>query len=397
MCRYLLNPYLTESPDWDEMGYDSFNERDIAVFHNSIPGYKPTPVVSLPVLAVALGLKDIFVKDESHRFGLKAFKSMGASYAIYRFIKNEWEKRFGVEFKAENLYQRELLKEMNLPPFCTATDGNHGRAVAWFSKLIGQKAVIYLPAETVKARIDNIRNEGAEVVVVDGDYDEAVRRVAADAERNGWNIISDTSYAGYTHIPLWIMAGYTTMFREIDDVMRTVGGADFTHILIQSGVGSFAGAAAWYYRQGGRSPTLISVEPTAADCFHESILSGKGEPCRSRGDARTIMAGLNCATPSVIAWPLIRDRFTLFLALSDRHCRQAIRRYYHPEGNDPRIISGESGAAGLAALLALFSESSLARARQEIGLGRNSRVLVFNTEGDTDPVNFGQIIRGADG
>jgi len=392
MCRYCLNPYVVKHPSWPDTANQAFESQDILTFHRSVPGYRPTPLIKLPGLASKLGVKEVFVKDESHRFGLKAFKAMGASYAIYRFIKEKWEETFGVAFEMEFLYRPELIGQLNLQPFCTATDGNHGRAVAWFARLVKQKAVIYMPSTTVPARIDNIRDQGAEVVVVDGDYDEAVRRAAADTELNGWHLISDTSYPGYTKIPWWIMAGYTTMFHEIDDALKKDDGAGFTDIFFQTGVGSFAGAAAWYYRRAGRSPRLISVEPIAADCFFESIIHGNGESRSARGDQRTVMAGLNCATPSIIAWPLVRDTFDMFLAISDSQSCRAMKQYYYPVEGDPQIISGESGAAGLAALLALAQEDELAPAREDVGLGADSRILLFNTEGDTDPDNFKRIV-----
>lgn len=389
MCRYSVNPYRTDDPAWEPGVTTAFRSEDVLALHRSIPAYAPTPLISLEALAHRLGVSSIHVKDESHRFGLKAFKGLGASYAIYRFIKDRWEKKFGVQFELDNLYRSEQIQQLNLPPFCTATDGNHGRAVAWFSRLIGHRAAIYMPAGTVQTRIDNIRSEGAEVTVIDGDYDETVRRVAADAEQNGWQVISDTSYPGYTQIPMWIMAGYTTMFAEVDAACDE----SFSHVFLQSGVGSFAAAAAWYYfERTALSPLLVSVEPLEADCLLESVAHGGGEMRTSRGSAETIMAGLNCGTPSLVAWPLIRDRFSLFLAVSDQFGRQAMRRYYHPEESDTRIISGESGSAGLAALLALDQSESLSEARGRLGLDKHSRILLFNTEGDTDPESFQRVV-----
>lgn len=389
MGRYSFNPRLTDTPLWDDPDYASFMADDITEFHQSIHGYQPTPLVSLAGLSAELAVKRILVKDESHRFGLKAFKAMGASYAIYRFIKQEWEKQLGVQFEIDNLYDSRLLTQLDLRPFCTATDGNHGRAVAWFANKIHQKAVIYVPACTVPARIENIRREGAEVVVVDGGYDETVRRMAREAEQQGWHVISDTSYEGYTRVPAWIMAAYTTMFREID---RATSGIDFTHVIVQAGVGSFAGAAAWYYFHKENRPFLMTVEPAEADCVFESINGGEGEPIVSRGSQQTIMAGLNCGTISLNAWPLIRDRVALALTISDDYSRQAMRRYYHPLGNDSRIISGESGAAGLAALLALATDPGLKEAARGAGVGSDSAILVFNTEGDTDPEHFESVV-----
>ncbi|MEW6413267.1 MAG: diaminopropionate ammonia-lyase [Candidatus Zixiibacteriota bacterium] len=391
MCRSIINPLKTPAPFWTQPEYSAFENDDIEAFHRSISGYEPTPLVSLSSLARHLGVRRLLVKDESRRFELKAFKAMGASYAIYRYIKQVWEKQFGVQFELTNLCKPDLLEPLHLMPFCTATDGNHGRAVAWFARLLGQKAYIYVPAGTVRARMDNIRNEGAVVVEVDGDYDAAVERVAEDAERNGWTIISDTSYPGYTLIPAFIMAGYTTMFREIDNQLSDLRVDPPTHIIIQSGVGSFAAAAAWYYHRyhSEKPPALISVEPTEADCLLESVCSG--DVTSSKGSQQTIMAGLNCATPSLIAWPLIRDRFSLFISIPDNYAKRAMRSFFYPDNEDPRIISGESGAAGLAGLIALQSSQPLAQAKRAVDLGPNSTVLLFNTEGDTDPEHFREV------
>lgn len=394
MCRYSFNPRLTDEPVWDNPEYAAFRADDLALFHRSVPGYRPTPLVRLSGLAAKVGVRDILVKDESHRFGLKAFKAMGASYAIYRFIKQEWEKRLGVRFDLDNLYRPELLGQLNLRPFCTATDGNHGRAVAWFAGKIHQRAVIYVPACTVAVRIENIRREGAEVVVVDGGYDDTVLRMARDAELQGWHIISDTSYEGYSQVPAWIMAAYTTMFREIDEILLSSKSRDITHVVVQAGVGSFAGAAAWYYFHREYSPYLMSVEPVEADCLLESIAAADGEPKMSRGSQQTIMAGLNCGTVSLNAWPLNRDRIALALAVSDEYSRQGMRQYFRPVGDDPRIISGESGAAGLGALLAMTNEKSLKEAATRAGIGADSVILLFNTEGDTDPEHFESVVSG---
>ena len=394
MCQCRRNPYITDNPFWIQQEYRAFAHDDIESFHRSIPGYRPTPLIGLPALAERLDLGELVVKDESHRFGLKAFKAMGASYAIFRFVKEQWERQLGVQFELTNLYQAGLLNQLDLRPLCTATDGNHGRAVAWFAGLIGQRAVIYVPAGTVQARIDNIRREGAQVVIIDGDYDETVRRMAGDAERHGWHVISDTSYPGYTQVPAWIMAGYTTMFREITQARQALNvPGHFTHVFLQSGVGSFAASAAWYFTHHNDRPRLIAVEPTQADCLMESIRHGDGQARVSRGSSRTIMAGLNCGTPSLIAWPLIRDSYNYFMTISDEYARKAMRRYYYPESADPRVTSGESGAAGLAALLALIENPGLSETKHNLGLGSDSRVLLFNTEGDTDPDNFAAIVK----
>jgi diaminopropionate ammonia-lyase len=397
MCEYAFNPFLTSSPETVVPVEEAFQQDDIQSFHESIPGYAPSPLVSLQSLATELGVGGIQVKDESHRFGLKAFKGLGASYAIYRFIKRAWEHEFGVSFQSANLYEPDLIQRLRLPVFCTATDGNHGRGVAWFSGLLRHRAVIYMPHNTVNARIENIKKEGAQVVIVDGAYDEAVELAADDAQRNGWQIISDTSYEGYTEIPAWVMAGYTTLFREID--RQTSSDLQFDFIFLQGGVGSLAAAAVRYYlpRSDRGCPRFICLEPVQADCLMASIRSSAGELTRSTGRLDSLMAGLNCGTPSLIAWPILRDSVDLFLAIPDRYALDAMKTYYHPTGTDVRIVSGESGAAGLAALIALMKDRSLDGARERLGIGSSSRVLLFNTEGDTDPDHFQRIVHGSTG
>ena len=370
--------------------YEEFNpdSRDVRSLHRSLEEYSPTPLTALPNLAKKLGIGTIQVKDESHRFGLKAFKALGSTYAIYRFIREHLESvgrecpEAGLFYRSQNIIQPETFT------FCTATDGNHGRGVAWVARLLHQKSVIYMPGNSVPARIDNIRHEGADVRVVDGDYDAAVSQCRKDAESHGWQIISDTSWPGYEKNPQWIMAGYFTLFEEISDQSDTIPDI----VIVQAGVGALAASAGYYYRSRypDRDIKLVSVEPLQAACVLESI--ERGEPVISGGRQDSIMAGLNCATPSITAWPIIKDSFDLFLSIPDDFAREAMRLYYHPEGNDTRIISGESGAAGLAALLALVQDEELVGAREYIGIGSESDVLLLNTEGGTDPGSFGAIV-----
>jgi diaminopropionate ammonia-lyase len=340
-------------------------------------------------------VKQILAKDESHRFGLNAFKALGASYAVYRFLKQHLEAHGKSCPPASEFYRQEPPVPPGTFTFCTATDGNHGRGIAWIARKLRQRAVIYMPHGSVQARIENIKAEGAEVIVIDGNYDAAVSRAAADAEQNGWHIISDTSWPGYEEIPRWIMAGYTTMFREIHEPPSAWPMPDV--VIVQAGVGALAAAAAWYYNRNAASnrPRLVSVEPTSAACLLESIQSQDGDPVQSRGKQDSIMAGLNCGTPSLLAWPIVKRGFDLFVSVSDDYGIRAMQSLFHPQGNDKRIVSGESGAAGLAALLALVAEESLALARSHLGLDTNSTVLLLNTEGDTDPDHFHQRVRSA--
>ncbi len=362
--------------------------KEIRCLHRSLEAYALTPLTALPNLARKLGVGKILVKDESCRFGLKAFKALGSTYAIYRYVR-EYLEFVGRDCPDPGLFYRSHdIFEPEAYMFCTATDGNHGRGVAWVARLLHQKSVIYMPRNSVPARIGNIRREGADVRVVDGDYDAAVAQCRQDAELHGWQIISDTSWPGYEKIPRWIMAGYLTLFDEISEQSNMVPDI----VIVQAGVGALAASAGYYYRSrySNRNIKLVSVEPLQAACVLESI--EKGEPVVSNGQQDSMMAGLNCATPSITAWPIIKGSFDLFLSIPDDRAREAMRLYYHTEGNDPRIISGESGAAGLAALLALIQDDGFDGAREILEIGSETNVLVLNTEGATDPVNFRRIV-----
>jgi diaminopropionate ammonia-lyase len=347
---------------------------DVAAFHRTLPGYAPTPLHALPGLAAELGLGDVRVKDEGQRLGLRAFKGLGASYAIHRFLRERGGGRAWT--------------------FAAATAGNHGRAVAWTARTLGHRAVIYVPGHTVPARIAALRGEGAEVVVVDGSYDEALRRMAADSAAHGWQVISDTAYPGYGEIPGWIMEGYTTLFAEAAQQLEAAGQPDPDVVLLQAGVGglAWAGAAFFVRRAGGRRPRLVVVEPTEADCLRESIASPDGGMRETRGRLRTIMAGLNAGTPSAAAWPLLRAAVDAFVAVDDGYAEAAMRRLAAGRGGEPRVVAGESGAGGLAGLLALCREPGLAAARRSLGLGPGARVLSVVSEGATDPDNWQKIV-----
>lgn len=390
MSQYYSNPYLTKESQIDRELKESFLDPEIKALHHSLPEYKPTPLVSLPGLSVRLNLGRILVKDESFRFGLKAFKALGSTYAVYKIINGYFKEIGRREFEADKFY-RSVKIEPNLFTFCTATDGNHGRAVAWVAKKLGQKAVIYMPSKSTGARIKTIEGEGALVKLVDGSYDDAVNKANIDSKKYGWQIVSDTSWAGYYDIPNNIMAGYLTMFREISDLIKEHEDIDVA--FIQAGVGALAAAAAWYYKfsEANIHTRLISVEPDNAACLLNSIKSQYGELLPLEDEQDSIMAGLNCGTPSATAWPLIRTGFDLFMTIPDRRAVEAMRLYYNPLNSDPRVISGESGAAGLAGLLALCSDPD--DKRKLIDLNHKSTVLVINTEGDTDPETFDKLVR----
>jgi diaminopropionate ammonia-lyase len=394
MCEFAFNDRCREWPAWPGAEYDFLKHSGMLEFHRALPGYEPTPLLELPSLAFRLGLGAVFVKDESQRFGIKAFKALGASYAMFRFLKKRWHARFAETFTPAVFQDAAALQRLGPFTFCAATDGNHGRAVAWTARKLGQRAVIYMPADSVAARVEAIRGEGAEVVLIEGTFDLCVERCAADAGKFGWQAISDTAYQGYREIPGWILLGYTSIFQELDGVLDRPGRAGVDAVILPAGVGGLAAAGAFHYAKhyGASRPCLICVEPVSSDCFLESVRFGRGEALATRGRQTSIMAGLNCGTPSPLAWPIVRDAMHFFLAVGDDWAEQAMRRYYHPLGTDPRIVSGESGSSGLAALLALTGSEKLAAVRPRLPLNPESRVLLINTEGDTDPVNFQRIV-----
>ncbi len=341
-------------------------------FHASLAGYKPTPLYSLPGLARAMGLGNIFVKDESQRFGLNAFKVLGASWAVHRFFEQNGD---------------------GAATLAAATDGNHGRAVARAARQAGKRAVIYVPRHTVPARIAAIRAEGAEVVVVEGTFDDAVRRVDDDSRVHHMQVFSDTGYPGYMEIPAWIMDGYSTMFAEIDAQLWETRGQTPDMVIVQAGVGGLAGAAVRHFigEDRQRQPALVSVQPDAADSLVESASRGDGGPHATRGNQDTMMAGLACGRPSLVAWPVLKRGVTLFASVADRFAADAMRRLYFPAAGDPRIVSGEAGAAGLAGLIALCEAAEFADARERLGISSRTSVQVINSEGDTDPANFAKV------
>lgn len=387
-CKYALNPLALPQPDWSGPEFRFLEADDMLSFHRGIKNYAPTPVVSAPGIAREVGVGMVFVKDESRRFHLKAFKALGASYAIFRFLKEKYLERFNEELDPAGFWNPEIQGKLGTFTFCAATDGNHGRAVAWTARMLGHKAVIYMPADTAPARIESIRGENAEAVLVPGAFDDCVRRCAEDAIKYRRQAISDTAYPGYADIPRFIMLGYTTLFLEMEETLHPAGKAEIDFTFLPAGVGGLAAAGASFYvrRYGARRPILIAVEPSDCDCFLESVRFGEGRPLPTRGSYHSIMAGLNCGVPSPAAWPIIRDAIPAFVAITDDYAEAAMRMY-----RSENITSGESGAAGLAALLALHRNPRLNSLRDAIGMNENSRVLLINTEGDTDPIRYRDI------
>ncbi|MCP4202981.1 MAG: diaminopropionate ammonia-lyase [bacterium] len=362
-------------------------------FHRQIPGFRYSPLKGLSGLAGMLGLGGLWVKDEAERLSLSSFKVLGGSFAIYKFLARRLARETGDLTFAEltSAESRERLGEIT---FATATDGNHGRGVAWAASKLGQRSVVYVHSKTSRARIKAIENHGARVEIVDGTYDDAVRKIDRDAKRNGWQVISDTSWEGYEEIPIWIMQGYTTLFSEAQEQMAAQGLVRPSHVFIQAGVGALAASCVGFYHRvlGGDAPTCVVVEPSQAACLLKSARVGDGRAHHFPGDLDTIMAGLACGDPSPIAWDLLWDRADVFAAVPDYVAAKGMRVFGVPLDGDPAVISGESGAVTLGALMFAMEAPEGAALKRHLGLGADSQVLLVNSEGNTDPDYFRRVV-----
>jgi diaminopropionate ammonia-lyase len=358
-------------------------------FHRRLSGYSATPLVEAASIAASLGVGSVLVKDESSRFGLPAFKILGASWAVYRAVSEH--AGISLEPWCDLRELAERLTAYGPLSLSAATDGNHGRAVARVASMLGLGACIYVPANTAAARIEAIESEGASCEVVDGSYDDAVRRCAGDAGSECL-VISDTSWPGYTAVPSWVIDGYSTIFREIDDQVAARSSAgdvcEVDVVVVPIGVGALAAAAVRHLAQPGRRrPRIVGVEPIGAACVLESVRAG--QLLTLDGPQDSIMAGLNCGTPSAIAFPVVVAGIDLFVAIEDAPVRQAMRDLAAAS-----IVSGETGAAALAGISELLSSSDASRLRDYLGLGQASTVLVLSTEGATDPLAYSEIVEG---
>jgi diaminopropionate ammonia-lyase len=348
-------------------------------FHASMAGYAPTPLRPAPAAAARLGAGEVLVKDESSRLGLPSFKVLGASYAVYRALLEHLGRAPDEVQTVDAL--RAGLERGTRPALSAATDGNHGRAVARMAKLLGLDARIYVPAGTAQARIEAIASEGASVTVVDGGYDDAVRRSAADAGERCL-VISDTSWEGYERVPRWVIDGYATVFDELGE--QLVRPPDV--VVVPIGVGALAAAVVTAVHRGpAPRPLIVGVEPVSAACVLESVAAGRITTLDHPQES--IMAGLNCATPSRVAWPLVSRGIDVYVAVEDELVPEAMRLLAH-DG----IVAGETGAAGLAGLLGVNDAAELSEARATIALGEESTVLLLCTEGATDPEAYRRLI-----
>ncbi len=358
---------------------------EVREFYNNYKDYLKTPLVELNNLANELNVANIYVKDESYRFGTNAFKVVGALFAICKLLCGKYDLDIG-KITIDDI-KNKIDKNIT---FITATDGNHGKAVAWVSSLLGVKSIIYCPKGTVDARINNIKNVGGTVYVTDFNYDDTVQHANNIAKTNGYILVQDTAYENYLDIPVWIMQGYTQIAFEIDIQMN---GRKPTHIFLQAGVGAMATGIISYYQNKYKNvaPTFVIVEPKVAGCIYESA---KNENVyHVEGDMDTVMAGLACGVPTLIGIDIIKDFASGFIKCDDQIAILGTRLLYYPKKGDQRIVSGESGSACVGAFYKIMTNDKYVEVRNRLKIDKKSIVLFISTEGNTDPVSFENTIK----
>jgi len=359
-------------------------------YHKSFPSYSGTPLADLAGLAEEIGAARVFVKDESYRFGLNAFKVLGGSYAMGMYLAG----RLGIPENRVTygvLSSPEAKAALGEITFVTATDGNHGRGVAWTARELGHKSVVFMPHGSAAERLENIRAEGADASITDMNYDEAVRLANRMAQEKGWVMVQDTAWEGYEEIPRRIMQGYATMALE---AVSEMGDEIPTHVFLQAGVGSLAGAVSGFLADyyGDKKPVITIVEPNKADCIYRTAAARDGQLHFVTGEMDTIMAGLACGEPNRIAWDVLRETAEFAVSCPDYVSAKGMRILGNPIGQDRRVISGESGAVTLGLAASLMTREDLKDIRDRIGLNRDSKILCFSTEGDTDRKNYRRIV-----
>jgi diaminopropionate ammonia-lyase len=347
------------------------------------PGYEPTPLHQLTSLAQATGVDQIFYKDESMRFGLKSFKALGGAYAVARQLQSRIVQHCGEEATIEDLLGKRFQPIIDEVVISCATDGNHGRSVAWGCQMFGCRCVIYIHRDVSSGRQQAMQALGAEVIRIDGNYDESVRQAASEADLHHRIIVSDTSYPGYVDIPKDVALGYTVMLAEAVEQMQ---GSIPTHVFIQAGVGGLAAAVCAYFWElwGDQRPRFIIVEPEQANCLQQSARSGK--PVAVEGDLDTLMAGLSCGEVSMLAWEILQTGANDFMTVSENAVAPCMRLLAEGE---PAVEAGESAVAGLAAFIAARDDETMS---DTLGLDATSRVFVIGTEGATDPELYQQLL-----
>lgn len=365
----------------------------VQTFHKSFPMYEATPLVNLKNLAGKLGIKNLFVKDESYRFGLNAFKVLGGSFAIGSYIAQKLNMDID-DLPYNKMISPEIKEALGEITFVTATDGNHGRGVAWTANKLQQKSVVYMPKGSSLERLNNIKAEGAEASITDLNYDDAVRLANEQAQKYGWVMVQDTSWEGYQDIPRWIIEGYGTMAYEAYQQMQK-DNQQPTHIFIQAGVGALASAVTGFFAnayKGKDKPIITIVEPEVADCVFRTAKANDGKLHFVEGDMPTMMAGLACGEPCDIGWHVLADYADFAISCPDWVSAKGMRVLGAPLGDDKRVISGESGAVTSGLVAELLTNPKYKDICSRLKLDKDSVVLCFSTEGDTDKENYLKIV-----
>jgi diaminopropionate ammonia-lyase len=350
--------------------------------------YEATPLINLAGLAKKNGISSLFYKDESGRFNIDSFKALGGAYATERLLFSHIKEQVtGSTPTVSDLLNGRYKEITSKVTVACATDGNHGRSVAWGAQMFGCNCVIFIHADVSAGRKKAIEAYGAEVHRIKGDYDDSIREIAIAAEKNGWFIVSDTSYEGYVEVPRDVMQGYTVMVEEALDQLPK--GVLPSHVFVQGGVGGLAGAVCGHLWEtlGAERPRFVVVEPRRADCLYESALHEK--PMPAKGDLETVMAGLACGEVSLIAWDILCTGVNDFITIPDSLVGPNMCLLADGVGGDMPIVAGESAVAGMAVVLEANKDKELASA---LGLGSNSSVLIFGTEGASDPEIYQQLV-----
>ena len=378
--RHVTNPLADRAAAYGDVERAVLNttandaaRREIA----SWPGYAPTPLLDMQALAADFGIGQLWLKDEAHRFGLKSFKALGGAYAVLGVLRHVLEHEHGLtDVSSADLRAGKYATQVADITVCCATDGNHGRSVAWGAQIFGCRCNIHLHEHVSQGREDAIAAYGAHIIRVPGHYDDSVRAASEDATREGWHLVSDTAWIGYEDMASRVMQGYTSLTAEVLEQLPPE--ARPTHVFLQAGVGGLAAAVAgpMWEAWGDARPRIIVVEPESADCVFRSI--GAGALTNVPGNLSTFMACLAAGEMSTAAWTVLKGCADDVLALEDNAARHAMRVL---AATEPPVVAGESGCAGIAALLTVCQDTKL---REALGIDESARVLCINSEGDTD-------------
>ena len=350
-------------------------------------GYTPTPLFNLQELAASLALDKLMYKDEGLRFGLGSFKALGGSYAALRVLQRQISNLLDRKVSLSDIRLGKYSREAAEITMVSATDGNHGRSLAWGCQRFGVPCKIYIHAKVSEERASAMKNFGAEVIRINGTYDDSVEFARIEADKNKWIVVSDTSWPGYFEPPRDVMLGYGVLTSEINEKLTRAP----THIFLQSACGGFAASVASALRHfwGDQTPRVVIVESDLAACLFECAKANKLTSVRI--EEETIMAGLSCGEPSDMAWEVLSEEASDFITIPDKIVPPTVRLLALPKGNDPVIKAGESAVAGLAVLVCASKQPGL---REKLGLDKNSRVLLIGTEGVTDSEIFARIMEG---